>query len=114
MLKILERELPKLWTDEFYSPEWKRRECPYKDFDHALKHILKAAVALQNMTEEADHAGMTGVFFGPFRYQANKYLADIVISVVRAALTHPAGAVDLEKVVRERVLDKMKAELPEA
>lgn len=106
MLKLLQEELPKLWTNELYSKQFNESPSTYKDFDHALKHVIKAAVALQNMVEEADHGGM--MFVIP---DVEKYLADLVISTVRAALKAPHGPVDLEKVIPRRILDKMGKKL---
>lgn len=108
MLKLLQQELPKLWTDELYSAEFRGRVSLYKDFDHALKHLRKAAQALENMTEEADHSGeMT-----PFRREdLEKYLADLVICTVRLALKSPRGAIDLERAVLYRIERKMGVRL---
>ena len=109
MLKILQEELPKLWTGELYSSQFKSSPSTYKDFDHALKHVLKAASKLLEMTEEADHRGIPSVFeeaASTFE-GSKKYLADLVISTVRMALTHPDGPIDLEQAVLERIQRKM-------
>lgn len=106
MLKLLEKELPKLWTDESYGKRFLESPLTYKDFDHAIKHILKAAIKLQNMVEEADH-GTT--FFPP--QEMEKYLADLVISTVRAALKAPGSSIDLEKAIVERIESKMGVKL---
>lgn len=109
MLKQLQDELPKLWTQEQYSDEFKASPSIYKDFDHALKHIRKAVQQLENMTEAADHSHTPlHCFFGP---DIKKYLADILISVVRAGLVSPIGAIDLEQAVRDRIERKMGAKL---
>lgn len=108
MLKLLQKELPKLWTDDLYSAQFKADPCPYKDFDHALKHAIKAAVAMQNMVEEADHKGVAA-FFPPA--DVRKYVADLVISALRLAIKDPSGAFDLEAAVIERIETKMKVRL---
>jgi len=105
ILKTLREALPKLWTDELYSEEFRSSPCPYKDFDHALKHVMKAAVMLQNMVEEADH----GAVWDPL--PVKKYLADLVICTVRAALKAPGRPVDLERAVLERIELKMGVRL---
>lgn len=107
MLKLLQKEIPKLWTDELYSKEFNASPSKYKDFDHALKHILKSAVKLLEMTEEADHSGaVPGAFDG-----TQKFLADLVICTVRLALTHPDGVIDLEEAVLDRIKRKMGVNL---
>lgn len=108
MLKLLQERLPSLWTNEFYSRNFNRYEATHRDFDHALKHVLKAAMKLQNLCEEADHKG-DGMRWS--RKEIEKYLADIVISTVRAALESPADSIDLEKAIRERIKGKMKVDL---
>jgi hypothetical protein len=111
MLNILETELPKIWTQDQYSKAFNENPSPYKDFQHAALHVGKALQKLQNMVEEADHRDSVNV--SCFREQdVEKYLADIVISVVRMALTSPSGPVDLEKAIAFRVLDKMGVRLP--
>ncbi len=109
MLKILQEELPKLWTDELYSKQFKSSPSPYKDFDHALKHVLKAAGKLLEMTEEADHRGVPSPFEDTVSgfEGSKKYLADLVISTVRMALTCPDGPIDLEQAVLDRIERKM-------
>lgn len=108
MLKLLQTELPKLWTDELYSKEFLASTSKYRDFDHALKHVLKSAVKLLEMTEEADHSGAgPGAFDG-----MKKYLADLIICTVRLSLTNPdGGAIDLEQAVLERIERKMGKKL---
>ncbi len=108
MLKLLQERLRTLWTNEQYSPTFNANSAIHRDFDHALKHVIKPAVKLQNLCEEADHHGL---YMEWSKYEVEKYLADVVISAVRAAQTCPAGPVDLEKAIRERIKDKMKADL---
>lgn len=102
MLKLLQEELPKLWTGELYSKEFKASPSSYKDFQHALLHVSKATGKLLEMVEEADHAGP--MFVAP---EVEKYLADLVICTVRLALKAPNGAVDLEKAILKRIQMKM-------
>ncbi len=93
------------WTGELYSDEFKGRACPYKDFDHALKHIRKAAQALENMTEFADHHADD---MAPLsKKDISKYVADIIISAARLANVCPAGLVDLELALEERLKAKI-------
>jgi hypothetical protein len=102
MLKLIQEELAKLWTDELYSEQFRKSPSTYKDFDHALKHVRKAAQALENMTEEADHGSYT------FDHAAiRKYVADIVISAIRLANVSPTEMFDIEKAVLERIERKM-------
>lgn len=103
MLKILQEELPKLWTSDGYSEEFKKRNSPHRDLDHALKHIRKATQAIENLTEEADHSG--NMYQDSF--PVDKYLADIVISVIRAANVFPGAKIDLEKAILLRIEHKM-------
>lgn len=103
MLKILQEELVKLWTSDGYSEEFKKRHSPHKDLDHALKHIRKATQAIENLTEEADHSGK----MDQDSFPVDKYLADIVISVVRAAHVFPGAKIDLEAAILRRIEHKM-------
>jgi len=106
MLKILQEELPKLWTGELYSQEFKASPSCYKDFQHALLHIMKAAGKLLEMVEEADHAGPESMFEG-----SSKYIADLVICAARLAIKNPAGAIDLQEAVLNRIYRKMGKKL---
>lgn len=108
MLKLLQERLQILWTNEQYSPIFNGYGALHRDFDHALKHVIKPAIKLQNMCEEADHVGGGLAWSQP---EIEKYLADVIISAVRAARTSPKGPVDLEKAIRERIRSKMCAEL---
>lgn len=102
----LQDGLKKLWTDELYSEQFKNSPSKYKDFDHALKHVRKAAQALENMTEEADHG--TASFD---ESAVKKYIADIVISAVRLANVTPTEKIDLEEAIFTRIERKMGARL---
>jgi hypothetical protein len=108
MLKLLQAELPKLWTDELYSEQFKASPSKYKDFQHALLHVRKAEGRLSEMVEEADHDGVPRSF--PID-DVEKYIADLVICTVRLALTYPGGAIDLEKAVLGRIERKMGVRL---
>lgn len=102
----LQDGLKKLWTDELYSDQFRSSPSKYKDFDHALKHVRKAAQALENMTEEADH--------GADSFDANavkKYVADLMICAIRLANVSPTGALDLEDAVFDRIERKMGVRL---
>ena len=107
-LQKLQEELKKLWTDELYSEEFRKRSSSHKDFDHALKHIRKAAQVLENMTEEADHSGSADAFeLEPI----GKYIADILISTIRLANVAPVGSINLEEAVLKRIERKMGVRL---
>lgn len=103
MLNYLQEELKKLWTSDGYSEEFKKRYSPHRDLDHALKHIRKATQAIENLTEEADHSGKMGADTFPIQ----QYLADIIISAVRAANVFPGAKIDLERAVLSRIEYKM-------
>jgi hypothetical protein len=107
-LQSIQAELQMLWKDDRYSDAFKFARLPQKDFGHALLHILKAAGKLAVMVEEADHASGIEVIkcFLPDK-QAEKYLADIVISAMRMANTIPTGVFSLEQAVLERIKEKM-------
>lgn len=102
MLKFLQGELPKIWTDELYSAQFKASPSRYKDFDHALKHVTKALGKLIVTTEEQDHGEPPTV-----ASEVEKYLADLVICAVRLAITNPTGPIDLEAAVLDRIGKKM-------
>lgn len=111
MLKQLQAELPKVWTDELYSKEFQASTAKDRDFRHALLHLLKASSKLIEMPETADHDGVnTGTYVEGW---AEKYLADVVICAVRLASSHPLGAIDLDKAVRDRLKTKMGLVLKE-
>lgn len=111
-LNDLQDAVEKGWTGELYSKEFKNRNCIYKDFDHALKHIRKAAQALENMTEFADHHSDD---MAPLsRSDISKYVADIVICAARLANVCPIATIDLDKVVMDRVEQKILPKAPEA
>lgn len=106
MLRLLQNELPRLWTDELYSEEFRASPSRYKDFQHALLHVRKAEGRLSEMVEEADHGGQ------PFKISdVEKYLADLVICTVRLALKSPNFPIDLEKAVLDRIEQKMGVRL---
>ncbi len=109
MLKLLAAVLKKAWTEETYSQEFQAREAIEKNFDHALKHVDKARAKLAMMCEEADHQDRILSCFP--RADVEKYLADLIISTVRAAATCPLGPVDLEQAVRDRLKAKMDIDL---
>jgi|SRR6185369_3143902 len=106
-IKRLQDGLKKLWTNELYSETFNASPVKHKDFDHALKHVRKAAQALENMTEAVDHSDE--VVHDPAAIR--KYIADIVISAIRLANVSPAGEVDVEKAIFDRIEQKMDAKL---
>lgn len=105
-IKLLQNGLKKLWTNELYSETFNASPIKHKDFDHALKHIRKAAQALENMTEEVDHQEMD---LDPAAVR--KYVADVIISAVRLANVCPSGEIDVEQAVFDRIERKMGAKL---
>lgn len=105
MLKQLQAQLPKAWTEETYSDAFQMSTAPDKSFRHALLHAMKALGKLTEMPETFDHDNVVRSC-----YQdgwAEKYLADLVICAVRMASTHPAGHIDIERAIRERLEKKM-------
>lgn len=111
MLKLLQEELPAIWTDEQYSRRFKESPSKYKDFEHALKHITKTLGKLTEMVEEADHAQNDGEMAHFKREEVEKLVADLVIVAVRLALKNPTGPFDLEKAVLLRIERKMGVRL---
>lgn len=100
-LSEIQKELEKTWTLESYSEEFKAGKLPYRDFDHALKHVMKATGKLVSMVEEADHGGESF----PVQRVAN-YIADLVICGIRLASKHPYGQIDIESAVMARIREK--------
>lgn len=101
-LSEIQKELEKTWTLESYSEEFKAGKLPYRDFDHALKHVMKATGKLVSMVEEADHNHESA-----FKTQkVSNYLADLVICAIRMASKYPYGEINIEKAVIARILEK--------
>lgn len=101
-LSEIQKELAKTWTLESYSEEFKAGKLPYRDFDHSLKHVMKATGKLVEMVEEADHGHESS-----FKTQkVAKYLADLVICAVRMASKYPYGEIDIESAVMARIREK--------
>jgi hypothetical protein len=111
MLKLLQEELPKLWTDELYSNQFQKSPSKYKDFDHALKHITKTLGKLVEMVEEADHSAADDSTVHFAKEEVEKYVADLVIVAMRLALKSPSGAFNLEKAILDRIEKKMGVRL---
>ena len=105
-IKLIQESLKKLWTNELYSNEFNASPLKHKDFDHALKHVFKAAAQLLEMTEEIDHSKMD-LDPGAVR----KYLADLIISTIRLANVNPSGELDVEAAVFDRIERKMGVRL---
>lgn len=106
-LSEIQEELNRTWTLESYSAEFKAGKLPYRDFEHALLHVMKATGKLVAMVEEADHGGES---FPTIR-TAN-YLADLVICAIRMASKHPYGEIDIESAVMARIREK--ADIPKS
>lgn len=114
MIRFLQEELPKLWTDEFYSKEFQGSKSEYRDFQHAILHLTKTLGRLATFVEEADHQGAPGHAFMYFpKPEIEKYLADLVIVAIRMAIKNPTGMVDLEMAIFRRIEEKMGVKLSE-
>lgn len=98
----LQKEIEKVWTDEFYSKQFKENPSPYKHFQHGALHVGKALQELKNMIEEADHSGKDPYDAFPWA-DVRKYLADIVISATRMAIQCPSGGIDIENAIQARL-----------
>jgi len=109
MLKEIQAALPKAWTQESYSDTFNASPSEYRDFQHALWHVVKATAKLGEMVEIQDHAEREVVNFR--KEDVEKYLADIVISSVRLAIKNPSGKIDLESAVLRRLKQKMDLEI---
>lgn len=113
MLRQLQGELPKLWTNEFYSKQFRESPSEYKDFEHAILHVTKTLGKLACLVEEADHQGAkehSSPAYFP-KADVEKYLADLVICTIRMAIKNPTGAIDLEKAILARIEEKMGVKL---
>lgn len=114
MIRFLQEELPKLWTDEFYSKEFQASKSEYRDFQHAILHLTKTLGKLATFVEESDHQGAPGHGFVYFpKPEVEKYLADVVIVAIRMAIKNPTGMVDLERAIFARIKEKMGVNLAE-
>ena len=94
----LQKKLP--WSNS-YSWTFQDSGVYYKDFQHALTHVYKAAGKLAEAIEEADHAEHR---FPP--EVVDKYLADLVICTARMASTCPGRIIDLQAIVENRFVEK--------
>jgi hypothetical protein len=101
-LSEIQEDLNRTWTLESYSAEFKDMKLPYRDFDHSLKHVMKATGKLVAIVEEADH-GHESSFS---TQKVANYLADLVICAIRMASKHPYGEIDIEKAVMDRIREK--------
>lgn len=111
LLALLQKELPKIWTNELYSEEFLGNKASHRDFQHTLLHVLKAAGRLLEMVEEADHIGLSGLITRFKTKEVEKYVADIVISAVRLAIKSPNGEFDIEAAILGRIEKKMGVKL---
>lgn len=106
MLRFLQNELPRIWTDELYSEEFKASRPKTRDFQHTLLHVMKTVGKLATMVEEVDHGNAS------FDYkEVEKYLADVVICTIRLAIKNPSGTIDLEQAIFDRIEKKMGVKL---
>lgn len=87
---------------KFYSEKFKALDLPYKDFQHALMHTMKALGKLSAIIDDADHGDE------PYFPKADveKYLADVVICAIRAATVSPSGYIDIGEAVVRRIESK--------
>lgn len=101
-LSEIQKDLEKTWTLESYSEEFKAGRLPYRDFDHTLKHVIKATGKLVSMVEEADHNHESS-----FKTEkVSNYLADLVICAIRMASKYPYAEIDIESAVMARIREK--------
>lgn len=85
-----------------YGEAFKASPVDYKDFQHALIHIVKAAGKLSAMIDDLDHDRL-----GPLGCsETPKYLADLVICSIRMANVSPIGKIDLQEAVEARISQK--------
>lgn len=83
-----------------YSEAFQASPLHYKDFQHALVHVVKAAGKLAAMIDDHDHGRVVEDPNVP------KYLADLVICSIRMANVAPGGKIDLQEAVEARISQK--------
>lgn len=98
----LQDELP--WGAHNYSELFRSNPQAHRDFAHALLHVQKAAGKLAAVVDDGDHNDEVAPHFAPEK--VDRFLADLIICTLRMANTCPAGRVDLEKAVQERLKEK--------
>lgn len=104
-LEELQATLP--WSNS-YTTAFRGNRQPHKHFTHALLHVVKAAGHLASLVDDLDHTpGDSGDRTPPsvdgLRALHKRYLADVVISALRAANVFPGGRVDLAREVAARL-----------
>jgi len=100
-LSALQAALP--WGNRYTRAFFDNPQA-HKHFAHALVHIVKAAGALASLVDELEHeATPTLPSVQGLRELHKRYLADVVISALRAANTFPGGALDLDAEVAARM-----------
>ncbi len=101
-LRQIQTNLP--WSVR-YSEHFRANPQTHKHFAHAITHIGKANGHLLGFVDDMDHrkeiADQPGL-----REAYGKYLADVVISAVRASNTYPGGVLDLNDAIIKRLLEK--------
>jgi len=101
-LRQLQTNLP--WTGH-YSQDFRSNPQNHKDFAHGIVHIGKANGHLLGLVDDMDHR--KEVADNPaLRDDYGKYLADVVISALRAANTFPGGVLDLNDAVVKCLIEK--------
>jgi hypothetical protein len=95
-LTEIQKQLP--WGKP-YSEKFNALDLPYKDFQHAIQHTMKALGKLSAIIEDADHG--QGLFFP--KEEVEKYLADVVICAIRAASVTPVIPINIEEAVIRRI-----------
>ena len=101
-LKTIQERMP--WGLHDYCDKFKANPLPHRDFSHAHLHVYKAMGKITSMIDAADHTGLTIAF----DYEKlRNYLADIVICTIRMAKVFPAGPIDLQSAVIDRIEEKM-------
>lgn len=103
-LSELQQHFP--WDGRF-SKEYIASKVPYKDFQHALLHVVKAGGKLSAIIDDADHRVTHDFDRGAVR----KYLADLVICALQMAAVAPGIPINLEEGVVERLREKLNVKI---
>lgn len=107
-LRQMQTNLP--WSVR-YSEDFRSNPQSHKDFAHGVVHIGKANGRLLGLVDDMDHR--KEVAANPeLRNVYGKYLADVVISALRAANTFPGGVLDLHDAVVARLIEKNEGVSP--
>jgi hypothetical protein len=103
----LQALIDKAWTLNGYSQHFLANQMNHRDFAHAFLHVQKAMGKLANYIDDKDHIQTSS-------QEVRKYLADMVISILRMGNTYPSGLVDIETAVKSRIGEKFLADLKDS